>query len=282
MKLAPRPLLILHADTGFQQRVREAAGSDFRDRVIDDWESLHQAVASAPPAAVVVVDPFQADGTLSSALRDLLADFPSTSLIAAFEVTPERAPEVRTLGSWNVVDVISLGHDDTPAAIGRRLRAAQGRQLQRRVGNALPSETPGRARALLEAAAATVSAGGQGIDLAESLNLSRRTLLRWSERAELPPPRRTLAWMRILLAASLLDDAGRTVLGVARACGYSSDSGLRRVLQRFLGTSASELRNGHAFETAAAAFLAELDFSSAGRDMPPSLAFGSEGAAALT
>ena len=281
MKLAPRPLLILHADTGFQQRVREAAGADFRDRVIDDWEALHQAVASAPPASVVIVDPFEADGSLSPSLRELLADFPSTSLIAAFEVTPDRGDAMRTLGSWNVVDVIALGHDDTPAAIGLRLRAARGRQLQRRVGNVLPPETPGRARALLEAAAAIVSAGGQGIDLAESLNLSRRTLLRWSERAELPPPRRTLAWMRILLAASLLDDAGRTVLGVARACGYSSDSGLRRVLQRFLGTSASELRNGRAFETAAAAFLAELDFSGTGRDAPQSLALGSEGAAAL-
>ena len=57
-----------------------------------------------------------------------------------------------------------------------------------------------------------------------------RTVLRWAERAGLPAPRRMLAWMRILLAAVLLDDPGRTVLSVAHACGYSSDSSLRRAM----------------------------------------------------
>jgi len=158
MKLAPRPLLILHADRGFQQRVGEVAAADFRDRVIGGWEALREAVAAAPPAAVVIVDPYGDDRRLSPSLRELLTDCPSTSLIAA---------------------------------------------------------------------------------------------------------------------------AGRTVLGGARACGYSSDSGLRRVLQRFLGTTATGLRNGRAFETATAALLAELDLPGAEWAEPLSLAFGSEAAAEL-
>src|SRR3712207_9332148 len=76
-------------------------------------------------------------------------------------------------------------------------------------------------RSIVDAAAEVVAVGGHGRDLARSLQLSRRTLLRWCERAELPPPRKLLAWMRILLACELLDDPGRTVLSVAHACGYS-------------------------------------------------------------
>jgi AraC-like DNA-binding protein len=117
----------------------------------------------------------------------------------------------------------------------------------------------GRARTLLMAAAEVVSMGGRGRDLARSLHLSERTVLRWSERSGLPPPRRLMAWMRILLAASLLDDPGRTVLSVAFACGYSSDSSLRRAMQDFLGTIPTTLRREGAFSRASRLFLEELD-----------------------
>ena len=41
-----------------------------------------------------------------------------------------------------------------------------------------------------------VAEGGHGRNLAASLKLSERTLLRWAEQADLSPPRRILAWMR--------------------------------------------------------------------------------------
>ncbi|MBV9110730.1 MAG: AraC family transcriptional regulator, partial [Gemmatimonadetes bacterium] len=97
--------------------------------------------------------------------------------------------------------------------------------------------------------------------------LSERTVLRWTERAALPPPRRLMAWMRILLAASLLDDPGRTVLSVAYACGYSSDSSLRRAMQDFLDTVPTVLRREGAFSRASHTFLEELvDVKSRGRE----------------
>ena len=64
--------------------------------------------------------------------------------------------------------------------------------------------------------------------------------------------------MRILLAASLLDDPGRSVLSVARACGYASDSSLRRAMQDFLASGPTALRRAGAFNRASSAFLAEL------------------------
>ncbi len=64
--------------------------------------------------------------------------------------------------------------------------------------------------------------------------------------------------MRILLASSLLDDPGRTVRSVACACGYASDSSLRRAMQDFLGMVPTALRSAGALDTAAAAFTREL------------------------
>ena len=111
---------------------------------------------------------------------------------------------------------------------------------------------------IIDAAADIVTAGEHGRDLASSLGLSRRTLLRWTDRAGLPPPRKLLAWMRILRACELLDDPGRSVLSVANATGYASDSGLRRITQKFLRASPTELRERGAFAIASTAFVRAL------------------------
>ena len=111
-----------------------------------------------------------------------------------------------------------------------------------------------------------VAEGGHGRDLAASLRLSERTLLRWAEQADLPPPRRILAWMRVLLACELLDDPGQTVLSVAYTCGYASDSSLRRAVQEFTGVLLTELRQQGAFATASDKFRRAEDTRESGRN----------------
>lgn len=254
----------MHADAGFRERVKTACGDDYQFSSVGGWNDLHEAIRDSPPAALAVVDPYdgrryggEANG-LSPALRTLLAEYPSTAVLAALEVTPDRFDDLRTLGQWGVVQVISIDHDDTPYSIAQRLKAARGRPLRALLEEVLPPETSGRARTILEAATDVVTVGEHGRDLAGSLHLSRRTLLRWCQRAGLPAPRRLLAWMRVLLAAELLDDPGRTVLSVAHTCGYASDSGLRRITQKFLGASPTTMREKGAFQMAAAAFVEAL------------------------
>ncbi|MEX2570133.1 MAG: helix-turn-helix domain-containing protein [Gemmatimonadota bacterium] len=267
MKRVYRPLLVMHPDAAFRDRVRQACGNDYHFQAVADWETLHETVKTSPPAALVVVDPYDGmrggwgngGAELSPALRALLMEYPSTAVLAALEVRPERFGDLRTLGQWGVVQVISIDHDDTPFAISQRLRAARGRPLRALLEEVLPPETSGRARAIMEAASDVVTVGEHGRDLASSLHLSRRTLLRWCQRAGLPAPRRLLAWMRVLLACELLDDPGRTVLSVAHTCGYSSDSGLRRITQKFLGASPSDLREKGAFRHAAQTFVQVLN-----------------------
>ncbi len=256
----------MHGDPAFRERVRQACGNDYHFQAVADWDALREAVQESPPAALAVVDPYlpaepsaRGQRELSPALRTLLTEYPSMAVLAALEVRPERYDDLRALGRWGVVQVISLDHDDTPFSIAQRLRGARGRPLRALLEEVLPPETSGRARSILEAASDVVTVGEHGRDLAGALHLSRRTLLRWCERAGLPAPRRLLAWMRVLLACELLDDPGRTVLSVAHTCGYSSDSGLRRITQKFLGASPSELREQGAFRHAAAAFVEMLN-----------------------
>lgn len=262
MKIGTRPLLVLHGDTTFRARLRELAGLEYAVSVLPDWTTLAEAVRTSPPSAVVVVDPY-AEGPhptrFAPGFHALLHAFPSIPVFAAVRVTPAHAADLAALADCVVADIIAIEHDDTVAALRTRFRSALGRPLKHLLDTLMPVAVPARTRAILDAAAEVVSAGRVSSDLARALGLSRRTLLRWTDRAELPPPRRLLAWIRILLAASLLDDAGRRVVDVATACGYSADPGLRRVTTNFLGQSPASLRHRGAFKIASAAFLKDLE-----------------------
>jgi AraC-like DNA-binding protein len=262
MQTVARPLLVLHSDALFRERLRRIGNQRFQCQFIADWDALRETVREAPPAALIVVDPYThsygAEAELAPELRSLLWEFPSATVIAALEVRRGRIRDLRTLGEWGVKEVIALDEEDTLEAIARRLRSAQGRPLQSLLERSLPSTLSGRARTLLMAAAEVVAEGGHGRDLAASLRLSERTLLRWAEQADLPPPRRVLAWMRVLLACELLDDPSQTVLSVAYTCGYASDSSLRRAVQEFTGVLLTDLRKQGAFATASRTFLTEL------------------------
>ncbi|MDB4949109.1 MAG: AraC family transcriptional regulator [Gemmatimonadetes bacterium] len=261
MPASPRPVFVLHQNAPFLERIRRAGGKAYAIRFFTSWPALRAAMADAPPATLLVLDPYEAgrrDVQLSPELRALLWEFPSATVVAALTIVAGRSHDLRTLGEWGVTDIIALDEDDTAESISRRLRAAQGRPLQVLLDRSLPSSVSGRARTLLMTAAEVVATGGRGKELARTLHLSERTVLRWAERAGLPPPRRLMAWMRILLAASLLDDPGRTVLSVAYACGYASDSSLRRAMQDFIGTIPTTLRREGAFARTSKLFHQEL------------------------
>jgi AraC-like DNA-binding protein len=261
MQSISRILLILHPEEAFRDRVSKAGSMRFRCWSRTDWESLREALEEAPPAALVMVDPYMdAPGRkgLNPELRKILHDFPSVTVIAVIPFLADRLRDVKTLEEWGVAEVMDAEEEVSLEAIERRLRAAYGFPIHQLLDRALPSNISGRARSILEKAAEVAAAGGQGRDLARMLNLSERTLLRWCERAHLPPPRRVMAWMRILFASDLLDDEGRTVLSVAHACGYVSDSSLRRAMQDFLGIAPTALREKGAFETASGIFAKEL------------------------
>jgi AraC-like DNA-binding protein len=268
MKAGVRPLLVLHTLPRIREVLRRIEPDTYSFRDVQSWSELAAEIAAAPPSALVVVDPYHSDTAgeaLAPALRSVLVDFPSIPVFAVMEVRPGRRDELRTVGRWGVAEVIALDHDDTPAALRRRFREAAGRPLKTLVAGVLPRALSTRARTLVEAAAEVVTIAGDARDMARRVGVSRRTLLRWSKDSELPPPRRLLALMRVLLAAELLDDPGRTVRHVAEACGYASDSGLRRVMQTFLGTNPTALRRKGAFSRASRIFLAQMTVASRAR-----------------
>lgn len=261
MKTAPRPLFLLHQDRVLVERLNRIAPDRFRLHPVESWTALWAGVAEAPPAALVLVDPYfgELNGRGPSPhLSHLLKAFPSATVVVAMESTPSRYADIRQMGEWGVAEVLQLDEDTSRESVRRRLLSARGQPLRRLLAHDPGFPLTGRARALMDAAVETVMMGGYPRDLARTLGFSPSTLLRWCERSQLPTPRRLLLWMRVLFASALLDDPGHSVFSVGLACGYSGDQALRRAIRAVLPLTPTQLRQAGAFETASNAFFQEL------------------------
>jgi AraC-like DNA-binding protein len=255
-----RQILLLHSDGTFQDRVRSGAPDGFGCWTLPDWTALRETARHAAPSTVAIVDPLAGspDGGPSPELRGFLTDFAWIPVVAAVPPGRGTAELHLTLRRWGVSELLVREVEDTPAGIASAIRFAQGKELQGVLEGILPAAMPGRVRRLLFAAARAVSAGGHSPDLAAVLGVNETTVIRRCEQLRLPTPRRIMAWMRILLAARLLDEESRTAQSVAYACGYATEAGLRRVVQNCVGLGITELRRQGALRTAAKVFLAEL------------------------
>lgn len=261
MDLLPRPLLLMHDNRLLQERVRRVARDRFRLMTVDNWEDLRAGIASAPPAAIALVDPYHGNGHQkgpSPHLQEILHTFPSATIIVALDTDETGHRDLWMLGEWGIAEVLQIYEDTSQGALRRRLLSARAQPLRRLLSHDATVQLTGRARSLLDAAVATVMVGGYPKDLARSLNFSPSTLLRWCERSQLPTPRRLLLWMRMLFAAALLDDPGHTVFSVSQACGYSGDQALRRAMKGVVPQPPTKLRELGAFDTVSKAFFGEL------------------------
>jgi AraC-like DNA-binding protein len=269
VKSSVSQLLVLHRDRLLRERLLRATRDTHRVRFLESWAELTKSLDRAPVTALAVVDPYhEVTGreTPSPLLYALLRDLPSATVVAAMEMAAQRWDHVRCLGAWGVSQIIALDEEVTPAALRQRLGSLRGGALRMTLDGHLPPTLTYRARSVILQAAEVAASGGGATGLCAALHVSLRTLLRWCVDEGLPPPRRLLAWMRLLLAAALLEDPGRTVLGVAFASGYYSDNTMRRALKQLLGSSPTRLRQEGALACAIRGFLTEIHHPAA---LPP-------------
>lgn len=212
-------------------------GGRYAVRQVAGWDALHAELRDAPPSTVALVDPYlDADG-LGPSLRvlEVMQQHPLNPVVAGLSMEAERVEDVRTLLAWGVSELLDPLLDRTPETVLARVRQAHARPLKRRVESVLPRTLSLNGRTLVWAAAEVAVDGGGALELARIFNAAPRTASGWCRREGLPAPRHLLAWMRLFLAAALLEGTGRTTGSVARACGYATNHALRRAVRELLG-----------------------------------------------
>jgi len=251
--LHPRHLLLLDTPA---LRPFTYMGSGYQVRVLG-WAALTEAARLAPPSAVALVEAFP-DGpdTPDLHIKALMEAAPLTPVLAGFDLASARHAGVRLLAEWGVSEVVDLPIEHTPSSLLVRLNAVHALPFKRRLAHGLAREVSANALTLVLETAGIIADGGLSGDVARSFGVAERTLTTWCAREALPQPRRLLAWLRVLLALSLLEQPWRTVRHTAHAIGYTDEKTLRRAARGLLGTSV-ELRQT-SFSHALSAFSSEL------------------------
>ena len=252
-----RAPLILLQEGAVEGQIRRALGDQYDVQVSAGWADLADRVGSAALSLIAVVDPYFGRGRARGVAPELLAlltRFPSVAIVAALHSRPGWLEDVRELGERGIAAVIDLENDGTKSLIRERISGLHGRALRALVLGDLGPAVSSRGRIILEAAIRVAQSGGTVDQLAGELGVHRVTLRRWCEIAQLPSPGLLLKWIRLLLAAELLDNPGRTVEAVAFSTGYSSAAALRHATLRYLGETPTRLRDQGALKRAGERF----------------------------
>jgi AraC-like DNA-binding protein len=250
---APRDVLLLRSD--FPDHAGTLQG--YALRPADAWADLREHARTAPPSSVVLVR-MHGESKEAEALAGLIHETPSVPVVAAVEFGRMDAGQVRSVVATGVAEIVNLDGVRGLEAIVPTLRRAHAQPLKRRMEARLPVWMPADARTLLRAAAETVVDGGGRDVFAGIFGVYARTLSARCTDLHLPAPRQLLGWMRVLLALTVLEEAGRTVMNVALSCGYNDNSALKRAIENFVGTPAAASIRDQRFEPAFDAFLEEL------------------------
>jgi AraC-like DNA-binding protein len=262
MMLVRRSLLLVEISPEMDRLVADLPESRFASLALS-WSSLDTALRKAQPNSILVVEPFDPVSSSTTfarmeALRELLRRAPVIPVVAVARHPENNAEMYASLLQEGLTEWLDLGREACAFAVERRFRHAASVSVQKLLDRALSTPLSSRTRALLGEACEVAASGGRMPDLAHSFGVAERTVSRWLFRAELPPPRRLLAWIRLLLAADYLDAGQYTLESIARGTGYSSGASLKTALRNMLGATPKELRQRGAFRTVADGFAGEL------------------------
>lgn len=248
-----RDLLVVNGEfPGFPQRL-----DGYVVQALPDRQALRERVQTTAPSSIVLLRAGGSEQDIQ-ALGELIRETPSVPVMAGVPFARAGAAQVRALLETGLAEIANADEETKLAALIPTLHQAHARPLKRRIEERMPVWVPEDARTLIRAASEAVVDGGGREAFAGIFGVYVRTVAARCTEAGLPPPRRLMGWIRVLLALSLLEEAHRTVLNVALVCGYTDNSSLKRATENFTGSAVLSSIRDQTFAGAFDGFVEEL------------------------
>lgn len=211
-----------------------------------DWEDVAGAM-KRHPVDVIVVDPrFGSPAEITIApVIELRRIYSSTPFVIYAELDAETIPAIVALGKAGIEQLVIVDVDDEPKHLCAIFERQPGAQLSNVLSAALATKLatlPAEVAAAIERVIHTPSAFDSVPDLAAAAKVSRRTIYRECERAELASPRELIAASRALRAYSLLREGNMAIEDVAEALRFSSPHHLAKTIRWACGMTTARAR----------------------------------------
>ena len=219
-------------------------------------------------ANLIVVEHRDYDGSPTLPLiRQLRADYPSVPVVMYLPMAAVIAGTVMDYAKAGVSQLVFQGVDDIKPALQSAVNAAVDQVsavvLVSELEAIVPPPILPFLRYCLEHARRDITVE----EVATAMGVHRKTLVDRLNAARLPSPRAMIGWCRLLIAARLLDDPGRTVEEVALKLDFASGPALRNMFKRYTGLRTTEVRQNGGARCVMHTFKRELAAVSAGK--PP-------------
>jgi AraC-like DNA-binding protein len=241
----------------FRQRLRTALEDRHEIVNCEDWGALARE-CDRTLARVAVIDLLADVPANFERVRRLRQAHPRLTLIAYVSPSPQRVREIFDAGRYGFAGLVVAGEDDAPRTLLSVIDQAEARALT----GALRTELKELAPDALDAVLLAVTRAHERlspVSLAKLLGRSPRALTRRLAAEGLPSPQRLLGWARLIVAAHLLEDSGRSADRVAATLGFPSGSAYRNTCQRYLQATPHEIRRMGGAGFVVRRFLAERD-----------------------
>jgi AraC-like DNA-binding protein len=207
-------------------------------------------------AGVVVVDTRDREGSSTlNTVRHIREAYPSVPIVLYFAVSPDTSRDLLAFVRAGVNNLVLRDVDDLRHSLRTAMSTAadhcSARTIIEETGPLLPPIVMPMLRFCLENGRRSLSVE----EVADALNVHRKTLVARLRGAHLPTPSALISWCRLLIAARLLEDPGRSVEQIALLLDFPSGTSMRNMMKRYTGLRPGEIReNGgvrcvlHAFK----------------------------------
>jgi len=226
------------------------------------------AMVEAGLAGLVVVDHRDHDGLPTlPVVRRLRDEFPSVPIVMYLPMSAAVSGAVMDYAKAGVSQIVFQGVDDLKASLRSAVNAAldqvSAAALAADLDPLIPTSIMPFLRYCLEHGRRDITVE----EVAGAMGVHRKTLVDRLKAAHLPSPRAMIGWCRLLVAARMLDDPGRTIEQVALKLDFPSGAALRNMFKRYTGLRTTEVRENGGVRCLVHAFKRELAAVSAGK--PP-------------
>lgn len=219
-------------------------------------------------ATIVVLDHRDYDGNAAlPVVRRLRDEYPSVPVVMYLPMVALASGAVMDYARAGVSQLVFQGVDDFKTSLRSAIDAALDQvsagALATEIEPLIPSTIVPFLRYCLEHSRRNITVE----EVAAAMGVHRKTLVDRLKAARLPSPRAMIGWSRLLMAARLLEDPGRTIEQVALKLDFPSGTALRNMFKRYTGLRTTEVRENGGVRCLLHAFKRELAAVSAG--LPP-------------
>lgn len=240
--LAPREsttmqVVLLLGDPVEEQRLGDALIDRAQLVAFSTVGEAHAALAALRTTVVVVCLHDTQAAHAIGAIREIRAAFPRLAVVAYLDIhTVQRQLLVQAIHA-GASDLMLRGIDDGSAVAQHVLAHAHVMSLSDAWLAELAPDLSVPLFPIVSYGLRTPAAADSLSSTAAALGLARRTLSQRLAALGAPPPRKLFTWTRLLLAASLLAERGRSLRSVSRQLHFRSSDALRQLLQRYAQVS---------------------------------------------